>query len=112
MLAVIAAFMALQSAATYQATRQILLVESLPRRTDCACPSCYAPPFQGPLWVCDECRTRFDVFDSRGKCPACGAWYLQQPCLGCRSTSHIDRWFEYLPGKGLAPPPDEDAKRE
>ncbi|MBY0232635.1 MAG: M50 family metallopeptidase [Gemmataceae bacterium] len=106
-LAVVAAFMALQSAATFQAVRQVLMIEALPRRTDCACPSCHSAPFAGPLWVCDECRTRFDVYETRGKCPACGAWYLQQACLGCRATAHIDRWFEYLPGKGLERPEEE-----
>jgi Zn-dependent protease len=108
MLCVMALFITMQSAASYQMSKQALFMESLPLHADCACPTCYNGPPLGPLWVCNECGRRFDTFDTRGKCPDCGMWYLQTRCPKCGETHHVDRWFEYRPGTGLVRRPAED----
>jgi hypothetical protein len=107
MIGLIAAFIGLQSAASYRVAHHFLMMRSLPRHTDCACPSCHTAPPKGLFWVCEECRTRFDTFDNRGRCPGCGAWYLQTTCPHCHDAHHIDRWFEYRPGAGLVARPQE-----
>jgi hypothetical protein len=81
----------------------VLFLLGLPRHDECVCPNCSIGPPRGPFWVCEHCQTRFDTFDTRGKCPACGAWYLEPQCPHCRRSNHIDRWFE---------PPTETAKPE
>jgi Zn-dependent protease len=103
MLCIIAFFIAFRSLVSFQQSRAVLFLRSLPRHDECECPSCGMHPPKGPFWVCEHCRTRFDLFDSRGQCPACGAWYLEPDCPHCRRGNHIDKWFP-------APvPPDESA---
>jgi Zn-dependent protease len=99
--AVICLFIALVSANSFRVAQHVQHMQNLPKHTECACPRCLTAPPQGPFWVCEECRTRFDTFATRGKCPACGAWYLPTTCPHCRETNHIDRWFAYRPGVGL-----------
>jgi Zn-dependent protease len=107
-LALVGFFIVMQSVAAFRLSQHALYMENLPRHTECACPACYAAPPSGPFWVCEECHTRFDTFDSRGKCPACGMWYLETACPNCRQAHHIDRWYAYRPGVGLAPVPAEE----
>jgi Zn-dependent protease len=94
MLGLIAAFVALRSYVSFRVARAALDLEALPRNGTAACPSCGAAPPRGPFWVCDECQTRFDVFDRKGHCPGCGAWHLDQPCPFCQQTSHVDLWLD------------------
>jgi Zn-dependent protease len=93
MLGMIAAFVALRSLVAFQQARAVLAVQALPRHEGAACPSCKVAPPRGPFWVCEHCHTRFDLFEGRGKCPACGAWYLHPTCPHCHQQGHIDRWF-------------------
>jgi Zn-dependent protease len=93
MLGMIAAFVALRSLVSLQQARAVLAVQALPRHADAACPSCGTGPPRGPFWVCEHCHTRFDLFEGKGKCPACGAWYLHPTCPHCHQQGHIDRWF-------------------
>jgi hypothetical protein len=77
-----------------QAQLQLHLL-SLPRHEGAACPTCGTPPPAGLLWVCDHCQTRFDVFDTRAACPACGAWYRTTLCPHCYRTHPIGEWFAH-----------------
>jgi Zn-dependent protease len=97
MLGLVAGFMVLQSFLALQQSRSVLHLLGLPRHDGCACPHCAIGPPKGRYWVCEHCQTRFDTFDTRGKCPACGAWYLEPQCPHCRHSTHIDRWFEPAP---------------
>jgi Zn-dependent protease len=97
MLALIAAFVVLRSWSAFQVARHMLHLEQLPRHRDCACPNCHEGPPRGPYWECEHCSTRFDTFQTRGKCPACGAWYLDTTCPYCRAEHHVDRWFAGRP---------------
>lgn len=102
LLAVIAAFVGLRSFVSFGQARAMLLLEALPRHANCICPHCGIGAPQGAFWVCEHCQHRFDLFASRGQCPACGAWYLQPDCPHCRHSSHIDRWTR-LPAEPLSP---------
>jgi Zn-dependent protease len=91
--ALVAVFIVLRSQIAYQGAQYMLRVEKLPRHTGVACPGCGQPPPCGTFWVCEHCQTRFDTFDTRGKCPACGAWYLDTTCPYCHAQHHIDQWY-------------------
>ena len=93
LLSLVAAFMVIRSAVALQQSRAVLFLLGLPRHDECACPHCAIGPPKGPFWVCEHCHTRFDLFDAHGKCPACGARYLNPDCPHCRHTNHIDQWF-------------------
>lgn len=91
--AFLALFAGSRSLLAFQAARHFLRMEALPRHKECLCPRCRQAPPAGPFWSCDHCTTRFDLFDVRGHCPACGAWYLEPRCPACGEASHVDRWF-------------------
>ncbi len=106
LLGLVSAFITLRSLMAYQAAQYMLRLEALPRHGHCLCPGCGTAPPMGACWVCEHCQSRFDTFDTRGKCPACGAWYLETTCPFCRTTHHIDRWFpEQTVAQPLAPRP-------
>lgn len=111
MIAIIAVFITMQSLGGFRLAQHALYMENLPRHHDCACPSCYAAPPRGHFWVCEECETRFDTFDCRGKCPGCGMWFLDTACPNCGQVHHIDRWYAYRPGVGMASDRVEDDDR-
>jgi Zn-dependent protease len=97
----ISAFIVLRSLVSFQHARAVRQLEALPRHENAACPTCGIAPPRGPYWVCEHCQTRFDLFDHRGHCPACGAWYLHPACPHCHQAGHIDTW---LPGAQRAAP--------
>jgi hypothetical protein len=93
-LGVLALFIVFRSLVGLQQSRAVLFLLSLPRHEECACPHCGMNPPRGTFWVCSEhCQARFDLFDARGRCPACGAWYLKPECPHCGRGNHVDRWF-------------------
>jgi Zn-dependent protease len=92
MLAFMGLFIVSRSLLAFQHARAVLALEALPRHQDSACPSCGIGPPHGPYWVCEHCQTRFDLFDYKGHCPGCGAWYLNPICPHCHQRSHIDNW--------------------
>ena len=90
----IAGFIVLRSLVSFQTARAVLALQALPRHEGAACPHCGTGPPRGKHWLCEHCETRFDLFDSRGQCPACGAWYLDPACPHCYKKEHIDRWLK------------------
>jgi len=109
LMAFIALFIGLRSFVAYQQATAGLALLALPRHEACACPSCRVAPPKGAFWVCEHCETRFDLFASRGRCPACGAWYLAPACVHCHQKAPIDRWFD---PDAIAPLPPEPAPPE
>jgi Zn-dependent protease len=107
-LGLIAAFIALRSLVAFQTAGYMLRLESLPRHRDCACPDCRQAPPCGQFWVCEHCQTRFDTFQTRGKCPACGAWFLETACPHCHAVHHIDLWYK---PEEILDPIEVDAER-
>ena len=108
MVAVIALFVAMRSFVAYQQAGAGLALLALPRHESCACPACKVAPPKGPFWVCEHCDTRFDLFAGRGRCSACGAWYLAPACVHCHQKAHIDRWFDPNSTAELPPEPVHD----
>lgn len=108
LIAIIALFVALRSYVAYQQASAGLALLALPRHDSCACPACKVAPPKGTFWVCEHCETRFDLFAGRGRCPACGAWYLAPACVHCHKKSHIDRWFDPNSTAELPPEPVHD----
>jgi Zn-dependent protease len=89
----IAAFIALRSFLAFQAAQAMLRLERLPRHEHCRCPGCGKSPPRGEFWQCEHCVTRFDTFATRGRCPGCGAWYLETACPHCHALHHVDVWY-------------------
>jgi hypothetical protein len=56
------------------------------------CPSCgWAPPVSN-RWVCD-CGHRWNTFDTRARCPACGTRHEWTACGQCGERSDHERWY-------------------
>jgi Zn-dependent protease len=116
-LGALALFIIFRSLVGFQQSRAVLFLLNLPRHEDCVCPNCGMNPPRGTFWVCSEhCQTRFDLFDTRGRCPGCGAWFLKPECPHCGRLNHIDRWFtpvaeqaEVETGPATLPTPKADA---
>jgi Zn-dependent protease len=73
----------------------------LPRREGLACPSCKASPLIGPHWICGQCRTPFDTFETQAVCPNCAARFSGTRCLDCGAMSPISNWI----AANRVPPP-------
>ena len=64
------------------------------------CPKCHWEPDDSCRWVCDVCNTRWNTFNTFGKCPTCGKIYEETACFkhkgGCGLWSpHADWYLEY-----------------
>jgi Zn-dependent protease len=94
LLGFIAIFIGMRSLLAFQAAQHMLRLEQLPRRWGCACPACEKSPPRGQFWMCEHCQSKFDTFATRGRCPGCGAWFLETTCPHCHATNHIDGWFK------------------
>jgi hypothetical protein len=65
-----------------------------------SCPKCGREPQESDIWVCDECHTRWNTFQTRGKCPGCGKQFIDTQCSkskgGCGQMSLNADWYEPL----------------
>jgi Zn-dependent protease len=91
-LGILGAFMLLNCWGGLQFARALLKLDKLPRRDGFACPSCKAAPPIGDVWGCGSCGNRFDTFQSKGVCPACGAQFPATRCLECGEAHPIGEW--------------------
>jgi hypothetical protein len=93
----------LRSLAAFGQARQIVRVMGGPRHTEASCPACHAHPLLGEHWVCNECRCRFDTFETLAECPRCYKRYEETACPECGRKHSIIDWFprHHRP----APPP-------
>ena len=73
----------------------------LPHREGFACPSCRTAPLLGPYWICGQCKTPFDTFQTQAACPSCATRYPVTKCLECGGASPMNSWMS----PALAPPP-------
>jgi Zn-dependent protease len=89
----VAAFIGLRSFLAFHSARSMLRLEKLPRHEHCACPNCGEAPPRGEFWQCGHCGTKFDTFETRGRCGGCGAWYLETACPRCGVSRHVDSWY-------------------
>jgi Zn-dependent protease len=91
-LGIVAAFVALNCWSGFRQARRLTRLAELPRHHGLACPSCRAAPPIGPFWGCGRCRQAFDVFETQGRCPACGTPFDTALCVDCGSLQPIERW--------------------
>jgi hypothetical protein len=63
-----------------------------------SCPKCGWEPNENCLWICDECRTKWNTFETHGKCPGCGKVFIDTQCIrrkgGCGQMSLNVDWYE------------------
>lgn len=64
------------------------------------CPKCGWEPTAINRWVCTDCNTHWNTFDTHGHCPTCGKIYIDTWCVserkgGCGQVSLNADWYEY-----------------
>jgi Zn-dependent protease len=89
---ILAAFVAFNCWRGFQQALALSRAAKLPRHQGFACPSCKSAPPIGPFWLCGECRTPFDSFETHATCPQCRAQFAATRCLDCGSQSPIGDW--------------------
>jgi Zn-dependent protease len=89
---IMAVFAAQQCMIGLRAAQGLSTLARMPRHTGFACPSCHQAPPGGPIWVCRQCRGRFDAFSTRAICPHCQAVQVATPCPNCGTESPLERW--------------------
>ncbi len=67
-------------------------IAAAPRRPGFACPSCHVPPAMGAFWMCSQCRTPFDTFETLATCPKCSARFSATSCPECASLRPVSEW--------------------
>jgi hypothetical protein len=64
-------------------------------RPNVACPGCAYAPTPFDRWMCapDGCGHMWDTFETRAKCPECGAVFPWTACPGCSKTYPHAAWY-------------------
>jgi len=88
----IAVFIAMNCWNGFKQARALAKIAKIPRRADCACPSCKTAPPLGELWRCGKCGQAFDTFLTQGICPHCTAQFNLTQCLDCGERFAISEW--------------------
>jgi Zn-dependent protease len=88
----------------FRESQALRALERLPRHSGFACPTCHEPPPGGPIWLCGNCRNRFDTFSTHAVCPHCGAVHPTTTCIFCGSSHPIEQW-ETTPRRATREPP-------
>jgi Zn-dependent protease len=96
-LGILSAFVAMNCWRGFQHSRALSRLASLPRRPGFSCPSCRTAPPLGPLWVCDQCQSPFDPFESNAVCPSCRKTFGTTRCADCGRSSPIGEWRDVRP---------------
>jgi Zn-dependent protease len=120
-LAFIAVYVASRCRDSVRLARSLNSMDSGPRRTGVACPSCHKAAPIGPHWRCDSCGAAFDVFDPAAgtapepaaittlglaggtaapapmeadglRCPVCHADATTVRCPQCHAVAPIGDW--------------------
>jgi len=92
-LGILAVFVAMNCWRGFQQARALSRLASLPRRSGFSCPSCRSAPPLGALWVCGQCGSPFDPFESNASCPSCRAAFAETRCADCGRSSPIGEWL-------------------
>lgn len=75
----------------------LMQASKLPRRHGYACPSCGSAPPVGVFWICGNCKTKLDTFESGAMCPNCAAQFPTTRCLDCGHTAPMAQWASAQP---------------
>lgn len=92
-LGVLAFFMISQCIQGFRQGNILARLAAAPRHQGLACPSCGAAPLRGEFWTCGQCGTRFDLFETAGRCPSCGAQFSTASCPECQRQSPMSDWL-------------------
>jgi Zn-dependent protease len=92
-LGILSVFVAMNCWRGFQQSRALSRLASLPRRPGFSCPSCRSSPPLGALWVCGQCGSPFDPFESNASCPSCRAAFAETRCADCGRSSPIGEWL-------------------
>lgn len=58
------------------------------------CPRCEWAPGALDRWVCEPgCRTVWNTFETRGRCPGCGKQWRITQCIQCMMRSLHEQWY-------------------
>jgi hypothetical protein len=58
------------------------------------CPQCTWAPSPGDRWICfPGCRTVWNTFETRAKCPGCHKQWQVTICLACHVFSAHEDWY-------------------
>jgi len=68
------------------------------------CPRCHWQPISSSRWTCEAsaapepffhgCRTQWNTFATRGRCPGCAHLWRWTSCLRCAQWSLHEDWYE------------------
>jgi ATP-dependent Clp protease adaptor protein ClpS len=92
-LALIALFVLFRSVMGFRQALALQRLQHGPRHRDFACPACGESPPAGEFWRCDNCGTRFDIFEHHAECPECGKRFPRIMCTSCLKLNPIDNWM-------------------
>ncbi len=76
----------------FQQARALSRIAKLPRHHGYHCPSCESAPPIGTHWLCGECQTAFDTFETGAVCPGCHARFAETRCADCGRSHPIADW--------------------
>ena len=76
----------------FQEARALMRLAKTPRHDRYTCPNCHTAPVAGNFWVCGQCRTAFDAFQTRAACPQCAAQFATTACMECGILSPLSEW--------------------
>jgi Zn-dependent protease len=93
---IIAAFILMNCWSGLKQARALLRLAKLPRHEGFACPACRTAPPVGAFWKCGRCGKPFDTFQTRARCPNCGAQFDVTRCLDCGALNPMSEWI--IPG--------------
>jgi Zn-dependent protease len=100
-LGAIAVFLLMNCWNGLQHARQLLSFAKLPRHPGFFCPDCKASPPVGNFAICGQCKKPFDIFETQGVCPHCGAHYADAGCLDCGRRHPIRDWIASISSRPL-----------
>jgi hypothetical protein len=89
---IMAVFLGQRCLLSFRESKNINTLSRLPRHTGFACPSCHQPPPGGPIWICSQCRNRFDPFSTRAVCPHCRTPQSKSGCPQCGTEHPLEEW--------------------
>jgi Zn-dependent protease len=91
---IMAFFLGQRCLISFRQSKGLFTLARMPRHTGFACPSCHEAPPGGPIWICSNCRNRFDPFSTIAVCPHCQTRQEKTQCPHCGEARQIEQWRE------------------
>ena len=58
------------------------------------CPVCDWEPTPRDVWMCTDCETTWNTFDTQGLCPTCNKQWTHTQCLNCCHWLPHKEWYQ------------------